>query len=130
MALVTVAGETFSLEWKTKVAKAAKTSGVMEERSLLLTKDWNFFHPDSYWRQVDDLWAFIRSATVEWGSLMRVRARERKARRSSVRTSEVVRMSLVGWRPLATAETEGGEPVGWGTKVESPTRGLRGGLGL
>lgn len=87
MALVTVAGETFALEWNTNVAKAASTSGVMTEMDLFLTKDWNFFHPDSYWRQVEDLWALTRSAIVELGSLRRVRARLRKARRSSARTS-------------------------------------------
>ena len=48
MALVTVAGDTVGFERNTWVAKEAKVSGVNEEMFSSLTKDWNFFHPDSY----------------------------------------------------------------------------------
>ena len=48
MALVTVAGDTVGFERNTWVAKAARVSGVNEEMFSSLTKDWNFFQPDSY----------------------------------------------------------------------------------
>ena len=100
MALVTMAGETVGLERKTWVAKAAKVSGVKEEMFLSLTNDWNFFHPDSYWRQVDVLWALIKSSMVAWGISSFVSARVRKPMRSSVRTSSAERLVPAGWHPV------------------------------
>ena len=87
IALVTVAGETVGDEWKMEVAKPARVAGVMTVTPLVLTNDWNFLQPDSYWRRVEALWADIRSATVAPGRSERESAWLRKARRSSVRMS-------------------------------------------
>ena len=100
MALVTVAGETLGPERKTWVAKDASVSGWKVEMFSFLTNDWNFFQPDWYWRQVDVLWALIKSSMVAWGISSFVSARVRKPMRSSVRTSSAERLVLAGWHPV------------------------------
>ena len=48
IALLTVAGDILSDEWKREEAKPMRTAGVTSVTLFVLTKDWNFFQPDSY----------------------------------------------------------------------------------